>query len=76
MISSSRRNPEIFKRENSKRKPDIWYYIKVKKGSITESNLYIVEVIIPWNDAIVNSGSFDKNSDPSYIYAPFDSKDV
>jgi hypothetical protein len=29
-----------------------------------------------WKNSIVNPDKFDKNLDPSYIYAPFDSKDV
>jgi hypothetical protein len=41
MINNSKRNPNFFNRVNSKRKPDIWYYTKVKKGSTTELNLNI-----------------------------------
>jgi hypothetical protein len=43
---------------------------------MTELNLNIVEVNIPWNDAIINPNKFDKTSDPSYIHASFDSKYV
>jgi hypothetical protein len=76
MINNPKRNTEFFNRENSKRKPDIWYYTKVKKGSTTGLNLNITEVIIPRNVAVINPEKIDANSDPSYIHAPFDSKDV
>jgi hypothetical protein len=66
----------FFNQENSKRKPDIWYYTKVKKGSITELDLFIINFTISWNDAIINPEQFDKSSDLSYIYAPFNSKEV
>jgi hypothetical protein len=76
MINNPRRNPEFFNRENSKRKLDIWYYTKVKKGSIIELNLNIIGVTIPWNDVIINSEKFDNSTDPSYIHATFNSKDI
>jgi hypothetical protein len=76
MINDPRRNTEFFSKENSKRKPDIWYYTKVKKGSTTELNLNIVEITILWNEAIINSDRFEKNSDPNYIHVHFGSKDV
>jgi hypothetical protein len=47
MPNNLKSNPEFFNRENSKRKSDIWHYTKVKKGSTTELNLNIVDVIIP-----------------------------
>jgi hypothetical protein len=68
------RLPDMF--NSPKRKPDICYYIKVKKVSTIELNLNIVEVTILLNDAIINSDKFDKNSDPSYMHVHFDSKDV
>jgi hypothetical protein len=76
MFNNPKRNIEFFNIESNKRKPDICYYTKVKKGSTTELNLNIVEVTILWNDAIINSDKFEKNSDPNYIHAHFDSKDV
>jgi hypothetical protein len=36
--------------------------------------LNVIEVAIPWNEAIINSENFDKNTDPGYIHAPFDYK--
>jgi hypothetical protein len=76
IINNPKRNSEFSDRESSKRKLDIWYYTKVKKGLTTELKLNIVEVNIPWDDAIINPDKFEKNSDPSYIHVPFDSKDV
>jgi hypothetical protein len=76
VINNPRRNTEFFNRENSKRKSDIRYYTKVKRGSTTELNLNIVEKTISWNDEIINPDKFDGNSYPSYIHASFDSKDV
>jgi hypothetical protein len=76
MINNPRRNREFFNNENGKTKTDIWYYTKVKKGWKTELNLNIVVVTISWNEAIINPEKFDKNSNPSYIHAPFNSKDV
>jgi hypothetical protein len=46
MINNLKRNPEFFNRGNRKRKTDIWYFTKVKKGSTTELNLHIVKITI------------------------------
>jgi hypothetical protein len=76
MDNNLKRNSEFFNRENSKRKSDVWYYTKVKKGSTTEQNLNIAGVTFPWNDANINPDKFDNDSDTSYIHPPFDSKYV
>jgi hypothetical protein len=71
MINSPRRNQEFFDWENNKRKPDIWYYTNNKRRAVSELNLNIVEVTLPWNDTVINPEKFNINSDPSYIHAPF-----
>jgi hypothetical protein len=58
-IINLRRNPEFFDREASKRKPDICYYTKVKKGSEYVLNLNLIEVTIPWNDVEFHPENFD-----------------
>jgi hypothetical protein len=47
-INNPRKVPNLFDRKESKRRPDIWYYSKEKKGEKSELTLNLIEVTIPW----------------------------
>jgi hypothetical protein len=49
---------DVLNRSESKRRPDIWYYSKEKKEEKIEFALNLIELTIPWNDAIINPDIF------------------
>jgi hypothetical protein len=62
-IRDPRRNPDIFDERVAIRRPDIWYYTKVKKGNVKELNLNLIELTIPWNDVTINLEKFQAEGD-------------
>jgi hypothetical protein len=68
--------PNVFDREESRRRPDIWYYAEEKRGEKTELVFNLIEVTIPWNDAVINQSKFDKEGEWKYKLEPFTSKDI
>jgi hypothetical protein len=55
-----RKFPNVFDRKESKRRPDIWFYSKEKKGERTVLVLNLIEITIPWNDAVINEDKIRK----------------
>jgi hypothetical protein len=49
-IRDPRIKSEALEEKTVKRRPDIWYYTREKKGNISELNLNLIEITIPWND--------------------------
>jgi hypothetical protein len=46
-ITNPRKFPDMFNREESKRRPDIWYYSKERRGEKSKLTLNSIEVTIP-----------------------------
>jgi hypothetical protein len=59
-VLNGRKSPSAFEREESRRRPDICYYNKEKKGERKEFVLNLIEITIPWNDAVINEGKFKR----------------
>jgi hypothetical protein len=57
-ILNPRKFSDVFNRSESKRRSDIWYYSKERKEEKTELTLNLIEVTIPWNDAVINPDKF------------------
>jgi hypothetical protein len=74
-INNPRRDTNLFNRKESKWRPDIWYYSKEKKGGKSELTLNLIEVNIPWNDAVINPEKFARDENEKYPLAPFTSND-
>jgi hypothetical protein len=53
---------EALEEETARRRPDIWYYTREKKGNTSELFLNLVEITIPWNDAEINPEKFEKEA--------------
>jgi hypothetical protein len=75
-ILNSRKFIDVFNRSESKRRPDIWYNSKERRGENTELKLNLIEVTIPWNDAVINPGKFEKGGSKKYKLAPFTLKEI
>jgi hypothetical protein len=69
--------PSVFNRDQSKRRPDIWYYSREDKGERKELALNLIEITIPWNDAEINPEKFKKGKgDKNYKLRPFKKDDI
>jgi hypothetical protein len=74
-VNNRKRFPNIFDRKESKRKPDIWYYTKEKKGERTQFVLNLIEITIPWNDAVINENKIQRTGENKYVLEPFKKED-
>jgi hypothetical protein len=75
-INDPRRAPDTLKEEVMRRKPDIWFYLVKKNGSMSEMKLHLVEITVPWGDVEINQEKFERRVDEKYIWKPFISGDV
>jgi hypothetical protein len=70
-VINPRKFPIVFDRGENKRRSDIWFYSKEKKGERTELVLNLIEITIPWNDAVINEDKVRKTNGDKYILEPF-----
>jgi hypothetical protein len=75
-IINPRRDTDFFDRQATKRRPNIWYYTRVKKGNTHELNLNIIEGTIPWKEVSINPEMFQREADHSYVLAQFKTENV
>jgi hypothetical protein len=70
-VLNPRKFPNVFDRKESKRRPDIWFYSKEKKSERTELVLNLIEITIPWNNAVINEDKIQKTNENKYILESF-----
>jgi hypothetical protein len=75
-VRNPKKYPSVIDRQESKRRPDKWHYSREDKYERKELVLNIVEINIPWNDAVINPEKFQKDGDKSYKLRPFRTQDV
>jgi hypothetical protein len=59
-VLNSKKFPNVFEREESRSRPDIWFYSKEKRGESADLVLNLIEITISWNDAVINEGKFHR----------------
>jgi hypothetical protein len=76
-IRDPRIKSEALEEETARRRPDIWYYTKERKGNTSELFLNLIEITIPWNDAEINPEKFAREAtNLPYKLSPFETIDV
>jgi hypothetical protein len=75
-IANPMKFPDMFNREESKRRPDIWYYSKERRGEKSKLTPNSIEATINWCNAIINPRKFEKGDDKKYTLAPFKPEDI
>jgi hypothetical protein len=74
-ILNPRKFPNVFDRKENMRRPDIWFYSKEKKGERTELVLNLIEVTIPWENAVINEDKIRKIIENKNILETFKKED-